>query len=389
MSSLFHFLFGTCVLSFPADKKTEVLSILLSEGIGAISCTVDGEEGRITLFCRDAVKMPRSLCTPLAEYGLRASFSALVRRPGLIVGFILAILLLVISSMTVWRVEVVGNDRIGDVEIESAMAAVGLAVGDISAGLDLSAIKNRFLEENPEISWVGIYIRGTTARIEVREATDIGESDGAEGFCNLVATADGVIERISVDAGRAAVLQGMTVRAGELLISGIYRTATGLRATRAKGCVLARSETTLTVLQCFNVEEKEYLDGVIDEIFLEFFGKKIKLLKNSSKNAAEYDIIKRKEQIVLLGGIALPIYIERYERIPYTVRAVTLTEEEAVRMAFGRLRAEMAARFSEAEIVAEQVYAEWTEDGYRLTCRVEYIADIATPLAYDVEMNGG
>lgn len=389
MNGIFRFLFGTCVFSFSVEKKTEILNFLLEKGIGALSCRVIDGEGRLTVFRKDAGKIPQELCSCIAERGIIPLFRSLCHRPGLIVGGVMALVLLVYSSLTVWSVEIEGNERLGSVEIESALASAGLSVGDFSPSLDISAIKTRFLRENPDISWIGIYLRGTTAKIEVREASDQGETDSKGGFCNLVAISDGVIERISVDAGRAVVAPGTTVRAGELLISGIYRTATGLRATRAKGSVFARSECSVTVFQPFSFDEKQYDEGALDELLLEFFGKKIKLFKKSGKTDAEYDIIKRKEQLVLFNRIALPIFIERNERVMYSIHAVTLTEEEAVRMAFSGLRVEMASRLADAEVVAEKIYAEWTDEGYRLTCRVEYLSDIATPLAYDAQNNGG
>lgn len=389
MSTLFRFLFGTCTFSFAPERKTDILNFLLENGIGAVSCRTDGDEGRLEVFCKDAKRIPNTVCLQISEQGALVLLRRLWHRPGLIVGGMLMLLLLLVSSLTVWRVEIKGNERFGAVEIESALATAGLSVGDLSPTLDIAAIKNRFLRENPEISWIGIYLRGTTAQIEVREASTEGNTPSHTGFCNLVASADGVIERISVDAGRAVVTPGATVRAGELLISGIYRTATGLRATRAEGSVLARSEETVTVFQALSSDEKQPDTREIDGLWLEFFGKKIKLFKKSGKTDAEYDIIKRKEQIILFNRISLPIFIEQDERITYSTRTVTLNEEQVVRMAFSRLRAEMAARFATAEVVAEQVYAEWTDDGYRLTCRVEYISDIATPLAYDAQQNGG
>ena len=389
MSRFFRFLFGTCVFSFASDKRIEVLNFLLEEGIGALSCEIANGEGRLTVFRRDASKIPNELCTPTSEDGLLPLFHAVCRRPGLIVGGFLAILLLVLSSLTVWRVEIEGNKRIGGVEIESALAAAGLSVGDFSPSLDISAIKTQFLRENPEISWIGIYLYGTTAKIEVREASSAPDETVSGGFCNLVAAEDGVIERISVDAGRAVVSAGATVRAGDLLISGIYGTATGLRATRAEGNVFARSECTITAFQPFVCEERRYGEVVLDELNLEFFGKNIKVFKKSGKTDAEYDIIKRKEQIVLFGKIALPVFVERNERVMSTLHTVTLDEVGVVRMAFSRLRTDMAARFSNAEVVSERLYAEWTEEGYRLICRVEYISDIATPLAYDAKKDGG
>ena len=389
MNAVLRFLFGTCEMSFPPERKTEVLNFLLKNGIGAVSFGHSGGEGRLTLFRRDVEKIPETLCTLVSEHGAIPFFFALFRRPGLIVGGAFVLVLLVLSSLTVWRLEIEGNSRLGEVEIEAAVANAGLAVGDFFPMLDISAIKTKLLRENPEISWVGIYLRGTTARIEIREASIEEKPHAQGGFCNLVAAKDAVIERVDVDAGRAVVSPGMTVRAGELLISGIYSTATGLRATRASGAVFARSEATVTVYQSFATTERAYVGSATESISIEFFGKNIKLFKKSGKNDAEYDIIRRKEQLVLFGRIALPIFWEQSERILYRTYTVTLTEDEVVRMAYSQLRAEMAARFFDAEILSERIYGEWTDGGYRLSCQVEYIADVAVPLAYDVENNGG
>ena len=389
MNAALRFLYGTCTLTFHSERKTEVLNFLLQNGIGVISCDCIGEEERLTLFKRDFERIPNTLYTSVSEHGALHLLSSALYRPGLIVSAVCVLLLFTLSSLTVWRLEIEGNRRLGVVEIEAALENAGLAVGDFSPMLDISAIKTKLLLENPDISWVGIYLRGTTARIEIREASIVEDPHAQGGFCNLVAAKDGVVERVAVDAGRAVVSSGMTVRAGELLISGIYSTATGLRATRASGAVLARSEDIVTVYQSFSTTEREYVGNEIESVSIEFFGKNIKLFKKSGKNDAEYDIIRRKEQLVLFGRIALPVFLERNERILYQAYTVNLDEDAAVRMAFSQLRSEMAARFFDAEILSEGIYGEWTDGGYRLACRVEYIADIAVPLAYDVGNNGG
>ncbi|MBO7293560.1 MAG: hypothetical protein J6V07_06475, partial [Clostridia bacterium] len=81
----------------------------------------------------------------------------------------------------------------------------------------------------------------------------------------------------------------------------------------------------------------------------------------------------------------LPIFVLREYRLPYTEVLLTLTEEEAVRAAHLRLRGEMAAALTDAELLRKSFSGEWTDEGYRLTCTVECIADITAPLTYETE----
>lgn len=386
LKRLYHYLIGYSEYRFPASAKVAVLEHLLLRGIGAITCSLEGEEGRLLLKSTAEPAFPPSLsCHLAARRGFPAHLAALFRRPGLVLGVLVGILLLAISSMTVWRIEIRGNERLGTLEIEEALDAAGLSVGMWGPGIDTAAVRTRVLRDRREIAWIGIYRRGTTVSVEVRETAPAEEGGEGGGLCNLVAAADGVIESLRVDRGRAAVSPGATVRKGDLLISGIYRTAEGIAAVRAEGEVLARTVRHFTVLQPLSVGEREFGEEEMAALTVNFFGKDIKLFKKSGKSTEKYAIIKRKEQVVLFGEIALPIFVLREYRLPYTEGLMTLNEEEAVRAAHLRLRGEMAAALADAELLKKSFSGEWTDGGYRLTCTVECISDITVPLTYETE----
>ena len=122
---------------------------------------------------------------------------------------------------------------------------------------------------------------------------------------------------------------------------------------------------------------------------MNFFQKEIKLFKFSGKIGDNYDIIKRKEQLVLFGFIRLPIYLSWDECLVYSERPMRLDEEAAVKAAFSSLNAELAASLSGGELLRKSIGGEFTEEGYVLTCRVEYVTDIAEPLVYEADQNGG
>ena len=387
MKHFLRFLLGWYRLAFEPEKKAEILDFFLTNGLGMLYC----DDGEIGILRRDLHALPEELgCRILAECGLPHLLRRLLRRPGTVVGMLVGGMMFCLLSLTVWRVEVSGTDRLSAVEIEVALEKAGLSVGDLAIGVDTAAVRTRFLAENPEVAWIGIYLHGTTVSVEVRETQSSSVELGQTiGLCNLVSDFDAVVESVSADAGRAVVSRGETVRRGDLLISGIYNTATGLVGTSARGEVRGRIRTTVRVVQPLTVSEKLYSEGKTAEFSINFFGKEIKLFKSAGKSGEECDIIYRKERFILPGGLRLPISTSRCVALPYSVTEVALDEEQAVSAAYSRMVGELAARFSDAEVLRETFYGEFGDGVYVLTCEVECIVDIASPLAYEFENTGG
>ncbi len=387
MRRLYEYLVGYMEFTFPIEKRAVILGHLLASGIGCREFSVGDGVGRLSLLRRDGKRLSPSLgCAFVREGGLPHQLSLLLARPGILVGCLFGCLLLLFSSLTVWRVEIKGNERVESAIIEDSLAKAGLSVGDFVPGINRDAVKARFLRDNPDISWMGIYQRGTTAIIEVREADAVGDAVlPPRARLNLVAEVDGVIERVRVESGRATVREGETVKAGALLISGIYKTADGLKLGEARGEVLARITRTVSILQPLSVEEKEYEDESIAALWCNFFQKDIKLFDFAGKSGQEYDIIKKEKPFVLPGGLRLPISFTATLHRTYTRKTRPLSEEEAVRAAHGRMEEELASLLSSATVLRKSMEGEWREDGYLLTCRLEYIVDIAVPLAYGRE----
>lgn len=390
MMNLYAFLLGMTEFSFPAEEKTRILDFFLTSGIGCRSFFVEGERGRFFLLRRDAGKLPPELgCEVLCEHGLPAALRAYGRHPGFVLGTVLGLLLLVLSSLTVWRVEVTGNDAVSSYEIEAALAEAGLSVGSFTPGVDTAAVRTRFLKSLPSVAWVGVYVRGTTVAVEVRERLPIPNEEVGGGLGNLVAGEDALVESIRVDCGRAVVSPGASVRQGELLISGLYGTPSGLVTARAEGEVRARVVHRHTVTQPLTFKEKVYEKERLASFSINFFGKTIKVCKIAGKSGEECDIINRKEQIVLFGSIRLPIYTVKEYRLSYAFEERQLSEEEAVRAAHRKMTALMTSDLAACELLRKRLFGEFTENGYLLLGETESIRDIAVLLPYTVGEQGG
>ena len=386
MRKIYGFFCGTTRFSFPPERASSVLSFLLSRGIGTLTFDAAGEEGRLLVLSRDAETVNSCAdCKRVEDMGLWRLIRSFFLRPGLVVGVFLGILLLILSSLTVWRIEVSGNTELSADEITHALSRAGLSVGDFIPRADLPAVKTRVLQANPEIGWIGLYIRGTTVAVEVRESARVGETHLVNEFRNLIAREDGIIETVSAKAGRAVVRSGMSVKAGELLISGIYRTAGGLRTVPAEGEVLARVNRVIAVTEPRVVTKKEEGEPRTWGLSVDFFGKEIKLFQKTSKKEEKYDIISERVQWQLPGGIVLPIYTQRTVCLPYEEASWVRDEGEISAAAYARLREEIASATAGAVVIGESIEEEWTEEGLRLVCRYTCVADIADPSAYDVE----
>ncbi len=386
MKRFFFFLLGYTVFSFSEKDRVTVLNFLLKNGL--VNRMERGEGGNTRLFVltRDRGLLNKLPCTPIGERGLPFLLKRAIRRPGLCVGALLGLLLFVLSSLVVWRVEVIGNDTLGDGEIVSFLEEVGVGVGAFAPRIDGTKAKNALLLRYPELSFVSLYVRGTTVSVEVRESEGKPPvSETETGLANQVAAFDAIIERISVKAGRETVSVGETVKKGDLLISGLYESATGIRAVYAKGEVLGRIGKKIEINQPYTVQEK-ILDEEKNIAFsLLFFGKEINLFNFAGNYGEEYDIIKRKEQIVLFGAVRLPIYLQYETARSYTLTERRLSESEAVMAAHRTMQAAVATAFANGMVVYKNLNGTLGDEGYTLECYVEAVMDISKPLAFTVE----
>jgi similar to stage IV sporulation protein len=389
MKRLFFFLWGYAFFSvFPKDRVA-VLNFLLKSG--TVNRAERDKDGGMILFVllRDKERLSNLSCEMRGEGGLPVFLKKAKRRQGLCVGAFLGLLLFILSSLVVWRVEVTGNQALSEGEIVSCLEEIGIGVGNLSKRVDTSKAKNALLLRYPELSFVSVYVRGTTVSIEVREGEALPEKPPKEeGYANQVAAYDAIVERVSVKAGRPAVAVGETVKAGDLLISGLYKSANGIRAVYAKGEILGRVGQKIEIKQPYTVQEK-----ILDEekkigFSLLFFGKEIKVFKNGRNNTQSCDTINRVKCFSLFGDIRLPIGIRSTEETVYETEKLRYSEKEAMNLAYYKLSQRIDEELSDAQILKKSVSTYIDNDQYILECRMKCIENIGLIYEFDFEEIG-
>ncbi len=151
--------------------------------------------------------------------GLPFLLSRVRRRKSLLAGAAVFLLGMYMLSSFIWFVDIEGNKKITDRQILESASKAGLKKWVFKWNFTPSKVETAIKEDYPEISWAGVYIKGTRVEIQVAEKVIPGVRD--EHPAHIVATKAGLIKEILVLSGNPAVKEGDTVVPGQILISGI------------------------------------------------------------------------------------------------------------------------------------------------------------------------
>ena len=391
--SVFLFLAGERRLRVAKKDCAAVLDLCLQDSFSlrfphweengdlCFSCSLQTEK-RLLRLCAE-----RGLVVEvLASRGLPVHLRRLLTRPGVLVGGLLALLLLVSSQRFLWDIRVRGNERMTTAEVLSELRDCGLFTGAYLPRLDVRALENRVLIASDRIAWISVNLSGTVAEVQVVEGVERPPKEDTSP-ANLIAATDGQIEQLLIYRGEAAVKIGQAVRRGELLVSGIYDSSLeGYRLTRAAGEVWARTERQIHIEIPLSYEEKCYEESECADIALNFFDFSVKIFKKAGNWEGSCDIIEREIGFASLGLSALPVHLLVTERVPYRVQTAVRSPEEASTLAFAQLEHELAALSREVELLEKRITVSVTDTAVLLDCTLRCIENIAVQA--ELEVNG-
>lgn len=287
------------------------------------------------------------------------------QRKGILFGIAFFLLALLLMTSFVWKIEIEGNNFVSDEAIVSSLKKAGIYEGKWRYGLDLTALQNRVLLNEPELSWVGITIMGSKVLVSVSEETKDPMMIERKVPCNLVASKDGMVETVIATDGVAVVQPGSIVKKGDLLISGIAESQrNGTRYLHAMGSVRAKTWNTYTKKVSSHTEAVEKSGKTKSHYTLEILNFDINFFKKGSIPYAKYDTIKHVWECRITDTFFLPFSVKttRYEEL------VSVPYEQPL---------EEAKEIALKEIEAEQEnydvrHISWAPDGTEGTLTVTY-----------------
>ena len=302
------------------------------------------------------------------------------KRYGVIIGLILSLLVGALTLGMVWDVRIEGDEVKAAYVIEELRAA-GFSVGSRWSVANLSEIEARVLASSERIGWINVNRRGTVAYVEVRERSTHDPVEKPSGYANVVAKFDATVEEITVKQGSAAVVPGESVKAGELLISGI---GAGGELCYAEGEVRARTSESVEVFVPNTETVKEYGEERLCSVRIEIFGFSINIYKNYGNSEDKCVIIEKTKEFSLPGGVRLPFSIVSEYKTEYTEKTQTLTQSQMISLASYRLRVKTVAALADADLIRISTSGELTDGGYVMRSDIIAVRDISKVSVFEV-----
>ncbi len=391
--SLLYRLVGYAVLATDDEHAAALLELCRRRSLVYSGFENRADGGIALCFSLQTARLVQALCAsraiPLETVrtgGAPFLLRRLSRRMGLVVGLFLGILLFWSASRVVWDIRISGNETVSDRAIEEALAACGFSVGSSLHDFRADVTANQVLLYDERLAWMSINRRGTVAYVEVRESATPPAPDESDTPADIVAAVGGIIERVELEEGNIRVMAGQAVGKGDVLVSGLWDSDRyGIRYTRAKARVYARTVHELTVTIPLSYEQKTYsggegdpLDGVCQEKSLNFFGKSIKFSKKTGNPGGICDTIESEESLGLFADVGFPISVRTVWYLPYTVTTATRTYAEAEELAYFELARQLNALPGGAELISKTITTQRGEEAFILTCTVTCIEDIGT-----------
>jgi len=248
----------------------------------------------------------------ITTLGITASLSRIVKRPVLLLGILLFILISCIVPGKIYFFRIIGNETISAEEILLQAENCGIHFGVNARKLRSEEVKNQLLGNLPQLQWLGVTTNGSVATIRVSERSYTPEREMDQGIpMGIFASDNGIITHMTVLKGTPAVKVGQSVEAGDLLVSGYTDCGITTRAEQAQAEVFAFTMHHLHILTPAKTIYKRYNEE--EETCYRFrIGKKvINLCNHSGIQATTCDKMYKEDYMSLPGEFKLPVSLTR------------------------------------------------------------------------------
>lgn len=301
------------------------------------------------------------------------------RRWGLLAFLLVSAALLFVSSLFVWEIDVVGNEKLSRGQVLRALSRSGVDLGSYRYSISADLVRSSMMQQLPELGWMTVNINGSRAVAVIVERQEKPEIYAQSDPADIVAAKTGIIKRMSVENGKPVVSPGASVLEGELLVSGVMDSlSNGSKFVRAKAKVMADTWHELSAV-CPEEEELKEPGLLSHSRFAIIFGKRrINLYFDSGKAIDGCDKIIREYKLGVEGLFALPVTLVREELIPYETQPGRAYDSSAMA---GQLEKQLLDSV-EGEVLSRSFSQGKSGGLYVLTLRSHCLEDIA--LAVDI-----
>ncbi len=294
-----------------------------------------------------------------------------------------------INSCFISEIVINGNSVFSDKQIMECLENNGLYVGRLKFGINPEIFQNEVIKDFSALSWIWVKIDGTKAIVDVREKVTKPKFYDYSNLCNVVASKDGVITSAVSSRGTTLVSEGMYVRKGDILISGVYDSTdfAPVRFVNAEGNVYAK--TVYSIEDDFGYEYVSYKpnDDIKTKITPKLFN--IYLWNEGSSKTSELLISKKEIKFKIFGKNYLPLAFTKTKYCEIIRDEYALSEADAHTRAIKELTKRLSLDLPDgADVVNTTENITPNPDGtFRASVSFECVEDIAAKLPIEVEQD--
>ncbi|MBR3996474.1 MAG: sporulation protein YqfD [Clostridia bacterium] len=316
--------------------------------------------------------------TEKLRYGLPFRLKKTIKKPGLILGLVIALLTVYYQSGTVWDITITGNEKIGIEEIESTLSEVGFSIGRPYKTKKLASICNRFILLDNRFSRIAINMSGNAAFIEVTERAEKKNIENIPSKSGIIASKDCVIERPEVYSGTALVKKGDTIEKGTVIISPVELGGDGKEyISGALGKVYARTIEDFMVIVSYEDCVTEFDSEISLKNIFSFLGMKFKINSFKDEKSENYVCLNELKRVRINENTVLPIKVRTTRKIGYSNKYIKISPEKTSEKAYKAMYEKISRELYDSDILSTTFLSEQTEKEFILRCRVECIRDVA------------
>ena len=359
-----------------------LLTLAAGEGINIINPRKKGYQMTGTVFAGDYKKLRKPAKTAglrlkiVKKHGISFFLKRNRKKIGFAAGTVGVMLIVLALNMCIWKVNVIGNEKVPTQDIIAAVEEKGLTPGSLRKKHVAREISWHILNQNDGLAWVTVNIQGCVANIvvtEVNEETEMKYDDDKP--VNIVASKYGVIRSMDVFDGQDVVKVGDAVMKGDLLVSAVYEDRYNkLTLKHARAKIMAETDYSITVEFPMEqvISEKNGIKKEVGEIRV--LGLKIKY--GSDKNCEGLPF-ETDEKDLYFFWLKLPISVKNTRYFAVKEKTVTYNMEQSKSGAYGLLEEKEKIEMADMEIVSKKVEEKVKDGKYILKADYICLMDIA------------
>ena len=216
----------------------------------------------------------------------------------MLISSIVSLLLLLVTTQFVTDIYIDCPEGIDKKILQQELEECGLKPGVYKKSIDRKIIRDHIMQKIDEVAYLSINVNGTNVFVTVTKKDDESTKKVNSNYCNIIASKNGIIEKVIARSGDAVVSVGDIVKKGDLLIQGAN--------TSSMPEVLASTFYE-------SIQKKSYIDvqnkktGNTKKVYtITFYDKKYEIMRNIKYK--DY-VIENKTKEIKLGNYTFPVKI--------------------------------------------------------------------------------